>query len=126
MTFSWEHSLADSVQCEGYTRDISSSGVFVLTKERLLSGTGVKLEVRLPSRRGTRSGASLRTQGRVVRSEETGFAAVADMGFRMRFPETSSPEKAFGTDSSNGGSQHEASDEETSQKQFDVIRRFWM
>ena len=96
---------------EGYSRDISSTGVYVLTGERLPSGTAVKLEVTLPSLRGRRSGACLRTQGHVVRSEEVGFAAAADMGFRMQLPETNSSEELLV--GGNGGSKHEADGKET-------------
>jgi hypothetical protein len=93
--FSWEHSDRGTMRGEGYTRDISSIGVFVLTDDRLPPGTVVKLEVALPSLRGQRSGACLRTQGHVVRSEEVGFAATANMGFRMRLPEMHLSEQLF-------------------------------
>ena len=66
----------------------------MLTPDRLLTGTEVKLEVILPSLREKQTGASLRTHGHVVRSEATGFAAVAEMGFQMRLPETSTVEQA--------------------------------
>ena len=110
--FSWEPFDGDTIKSEGYTRDISSGGVFVLTSDRLLSGTEVKLEVSLPAPRETSSGASLMSQGRVVRSEETGFAAAADTGFRMRFPETSSSELSSGKVNGDGRSKHEAGSEE--------------
>jgi hypothetical protein len=101
------------MQVEGYTRDISSTSVYVLTGERLPSGTAVKLEIALPSLRGRRrSGACLRTQGHVVRSEEVGFAAVADMGFRMQLPRFSDEILVRG----NGGSKHEADGKETKDK----------
>jgi hypothetical protein len=85
--FSWEDLQGSTIRGEGYTRDISPSGVFVLTSDRLPSGTAVKLEVALPSLRQEPSGAFLRTHAHVVRSEELGFAAVADMGFRMQLPD---------------------------------------
>lgn len=70
------------------------------------SGTAVKLDVALPSLRGHRSGALLHTVGHVVRSEESGFAAAADMGFRMQMPEslTDSVERAV----SNANGKNEA------------------
>jgi len=114
VTFSWEHSDGSTVRGEGHTRDISPSGVYVQTGDRLPSGAPVKLEVDLPSLRGQRSGARLRTQGHVVRSEEGGFAVVANMGFRMQHSETRSSEKAFSK--GNGAGTHEAYSKETKHK----------
>ena len=124
--FSWEPSAGATIKSQGCTRDISSGGVFVLTSDRLSSGTAVKLEVSLPAPRETSSSASLMSEGRVVRSEETGFAAAADTGFRMRFPEASSSEQSFGKANGEGGTEHEAGSKETSKMQFDVTSRFWM
>lgn len=123
--FSWEPYAGDTIKSQGYTRDISSGGVFVLTSDRLSSGTAVKLEVSLPAPRETSSSASLMSEGRVVRSEETGFAAAADTGFRMRFPEPSSSEQSFGKVNGEGG-EDEAGSKKTSEVQFDVASRFWM
>jgi hypothetical protein len=99
---------------EGYTRDISSIGVYVLTGERLPSGAVVKLEVTLPSLRGQSSGACLRTHGHVVRSEDVGFAAAADMGFRMQSPLTRSSEQPFSK--GNGAATHEADSKQAKHK----------
>lgn len=106
---------------EGYTRDISSSGVYVLTTERLPSGAVLKLEVALPSLHGQRSGACLRTQGHVVRCEEVGFAAAADMGFRMQFPGARSSKQSFSR--GNGGATHEAQSKETKPKFVFLVPR---
>lgn len=116
VTFSWEHSDGSAVRGEGYTRDISPSGVFVLTSDRLPSDAVVKLEVNLPSLRGEGIGACLRTHGHVVRSEELGFAAAADMGFRMQLPETGSSEQSSGKAGGDGGGKHEADRKEASSK----------
>jgi len=102
VTFSWEHADGSRMRGEGYTRDICSAGVFVLTSDRLPAGTTVKLEVILPSLNENRSGASLRTQGRVVRLEEIGFAATAKTGFRMQFPKESSSKGSLGKRRGNG------------------------
>jgi hypothetical protein len=93
--FSWE-SPQGMNRGEGFTRDISPSGVFVVTGDRLPLGTTVKLEVALPSPRKEAPGAALRTRGHVVRSEQLGFAAVAEMGFRMQFPEIASSRSSRG------------------------------
>jgi hypothetical protein len=124
VTFSWEHPDGSTMRGEGYTRDISPAGVFVLTSDRLSSGTPVKLEVILPSLNEKRSGASLRTQGHVVRSEEIGFAAVADMGFRMRFPEGSSSADSVGNRDGNG--KFEESSKRDEALAMVPVSRFWM
>jgi PilZ domain-containing protein len=124
ITFSWEHMDGSKVRGQGYTRDISPAGVFVLTSDRLPSGTPMKLEVILPSLNEKRSGASLRTQGRVVRSEESGFPAAADMGFRMRFPEaSSSPDSAS---NSGGKGKFEASSKRNDVLALVPVSRFCM
>jgi hypothetical protein len=101
--FSWEHSEGSTIGGEGHTRDISTTGVFVLTSHQLPLGTAVKLEVSLPSLRiQQRLGASLCTVGHVVRSEALGFAAAADMGFRMQFPKTRSSRWSIDRGNSDG------------------------
>jgi hypothetical protein len=102
VTFSWEHADGNPMRGEGYTRDISPAGVFVLTSDRLPVTTAVKLEVTLPSLNQNRRGPSLRTQGRVVRLEEIGFAAAAEIGFRMQFSERSSSTDSLGKRGGNG------------------------
>jgi len=86
--FSWEYSNGSTMRGEGHTRDISATGVFVLTAHPLPSGAVVKLEVSLPSLRAPQQpGVRLQTLGHVVRSEPLGFAAAADTGFRMNSPD---------------------------------------
>jgi hypothetical protein len=119
--FSWENTQGSMTQGEGYTRDISPSGVFVLTGDRLPLGATVKLEVALPSPRKEISGASLRTRGHVVRSEQFVFAAVAEMGFRMQFPDTRSSRNTSGN-SKDHEDEHQASRKENSA----TLSRFWM
>jgi PilZ domain len=114
VTFSWQRPDGSTVRGEGYTRDISPCGVFVLTGDRLPSGAALDLEVALPSLRGQRTGARLRTHGHVVRSEEVGFAAAAEMGFRMQLLKTTSSEQSFSK--GNGGGAHEADSKETKHK----------
>lgn len=106
----------------GYTRDISPSGVFVLTNDQLPSGTAVTLEVTLPSLRGQTPGAFLRTVGHVVRRERTGFAAVANMGFRMQV--TDSMRNAFSKARVEGSEKNEANSQRCDQA--DLVSRFWM
>jgi hypothetical protein len=121
--FSWESPQAGLSRGEGVTRDISPSGVFVLTSTRLPLGTTVKLEVALPSPRKEPSGALLLTRGHVVRSEQLGFAAVAEMGFRMQFPEVPSARSSRGK---SGSAKQDASREEASDVQPNTSLRFSM
>ena len=67
----------------------------------------MKLEITLPSMRGEHSGACLRTLGHVVRSEGNGFAAVADLGFRMQFPASRTEDATRSKTGGNSGT-HEA------------------
>ena len=64
------------------------------------------------------------SEGRVVRSEETGFAAAADTGFRMRFPEPSSSEQSSGKVNGEGGAEHGTAGKGISKMQFDLTSRF--
>jgi len=121
VTFSWEQLDGSTMRSEGYTRDISQSGVFVVTGDRLPSGTVVKLEVALPSLRGQGLGACLRSQGRVVRSEEVGFAAAANTGFRMQLSETHAEEQLVGK--GNGGGTYEANSKGTRHKFLFLVSR---
>jgi len=118
--FSWENAQSSTIQGEGYTRDISPSGVFVLTSDRVPLGTTLKMEITLPSLRKKPSGALLRTRGHVVRSEELGFAAIAEMGFRMQFPGVRSSGESSGKLGDAGGKQ------KASGIQRHPVPRYWM
>ena len=109
---------------EGYTRDISPTGVYILTSDRLPAGAVVRLEVTLPSLRGQGSGALLQTSGHVVRSEEIGFAAVANMGFRMQVPETAVMQRPMGK--TNGSRKHEAESLEAKIKSLYLASRSYL
>ena len=123
--FSWESAQGGTRQGEGCTRDISSSGVFVVTNDRLPLGTTVKLDVALPAPRRETPGASLRTSGHVVRSEPLGFAAVAEGGFRMQFPSQKSSRHGS-RDIEGGASTRETSTEKSVDREIDAISRYWM
>lgn len=124
VVFSWANTDGNTMRGEGYTRDISPAGVYVLTSDRLPSSTAVKLEVTLPSLNEKRNGASLRTQGRVVRSEEIGFAVAADIGFRMQFPEGSSSADSLEKRAANG--RFDASGKRSEDRELVPLSRFWM
>ena len=75
---------AKAVSHEGRTRDISRSGVFVLTREPLPESCTVSLDVILPTSQFTAVGARLQSRGHVVRSQQEGFAVRVDVPFRIR------------------------------------------
>lgn len=105
--FSAEQSDGIVIRSEGYTRDISPSGVFVFTSVPLPWRANVNLEITLPSLRGEEAGACLRTVGHVVRTEEIGFAVVADLGFRMQYPDSRNEDVTHKNAGGNSGT-HEA------------------
>ena len=123
VTFVWEQTDGSRMHGDGYTRDISPAGVFVLTSNRLPPGTPVEMEVILPSLNEQRVGASLRAHARVVRSEMTGFAAAADIRFRMSFPEGPSSESVGNRD---GNGKFETSSKRNEALARVPVSRFWM
>jgi hypothetical protein len=86
--FSWETPAGAVGSGEGTTRDISAKSVFIVTSCLLPVESQVRMEVVLPPLRSNRRGPQLSAKGRVVRTENQGFAAVGDMGFRIEFVET--------------------------------------
>ena len=87
VSFFWESREGAIGAGEGHTRDISVAGVFILTAGLIPEGSVVRMEVTLPPLHAKGQRVRLRTQGRVVRTEDNGFAAIANMGFRMDFHE---------------------------------------
>jgi hypothetical protein len=78
--FTWKN--AEGVRChgQGLTRDISETGVFIVTSKCPPSGAAVRLQVRASAL--STSGLMMQTSGQVVRVEQTerprpaaGFAA---------------------------------------------------
>jgi PilZ domain len=124
VAFSWANTDGNTMRGEGYTRDISPAGVYVWTNDRLPSRTAVKLEVTLPSLNEKRNGASLRTQGHVVRSEEIGFAVAADIAFRMQFSEGSSSAESL--EKRAGDKKFDASGKRSEDRKLVPVSRFWM
>lgn len=124
VSFAFQQTDGSSLREEGYTRDISAAGVFVLTAARLASGTPVSLEVILPSLSEKPSGTFLRTQGRVVRLEETGFAAFAEMEFRLQFAHRSSSADSLSKRGGNG--EFKAGSKRNNALRIVPISRSWM
>src|SRR5579864_5192118 len=124
VAFSWANTDGNTMRGEGYTRDISPAGIYVWTSDPLPSSTAVKLEVSLPSLNEKRNGASLRTQGRVVRSEEIGFAVAADIAFRMQFSEGSSSAESL--EKRAGDKKFDASGKRSEDQELVPVSRFWM
>jgi hypothetical protein len=85
VSFFWESREGSVGMGEGHTRDISVTGIFILTTGLVPKGSLVRMDVSLPPLHGKGQRVHLHTQGRVLRTEDAGFAAMADMGFRMDF-----------------------------------------
>ncbi len=75
-------------QVEGFTRDISTRGVFVCCPVSPPAGAAVELEIRLPPLAAAAQGLRLQAEGQVVRVDgagtESGFAAVASFGLHAK------------------------------------------
>jgi len=84
VSFEWESNGGTFHRGDGYTRDISPAGVFVVTSQPLPVGIALRLEVDLPSLQTEGSGPRLRTNAHVIRAERGGFAAIADTEFRLQ------------------------------------------
>lgn len=70
----------------GFTRDISTGGVFVTSSTAPPLGTPIAVELHLPSLAPSGPGLRLRAEGQVVRvegmQEQPGFAVAAHFGLR--------------------------------------------
>ena len=78
--FQWIDEEGVQRQAGGFTRDISTGGIFVLSAMSPPIGTGISLEVILPSLAAASRGCQLKADGRVVRVESEGFGGTADFG----------------------------------------------
>jgi hypothetical protein len=80
--FRWNDEQSGRQQNGGFTRDISTGGLFVYSPIPPSSGVTVELEVMLPPLEESGHGVRLRSEGRVLRIERkgghTGFAATGD------------------------------------------------
>jgi hypothetical protein len=80
--FRWNGEQGGRQQNGGFTRDISTGGLFVYSLIPPPSGVTVELEVMLPPLEESGHGVRLRSEGRVLRierkGEHTGFAATGD------------------------------------------------
>jgi hypothetical protein len=79
-SFRWESSEGIPQKGEGTTRDISTKGVFVLSKLGPHPGADIEVDVYLPSLSGRPRSLQLHGEGKVIRNvnsgaPETGFAA---------------------------------------------------
>ena len=95
----------------------------MLTVAPLRKGLLVQLEVNLPSLNEKHDGLSLRTRGKVIRAEEKGFAAVADMGFRIQLPAAQTLKQTVGKSRKNGRYRHESSTEGANLRQTELASR---
>ena len=95
VVFRWRGPGLHLLQGEGVCRDVSVTGIFVLTPTCPPTGTVVNMEIFFPSLRIGAQTLKLVTEGRVVRLEHpawgeqgNGFAALLSDGFAIpRFEE---------------------------------------
>jgi hypothetical protein len=80
--FRWSDEQSSRQQNGGFTRDISTGGLFIYSLIPPPLGVTVELEVVLPALEESGHGVRLRSEGRVLRIERkgdpTGFAATGD------------------------------------------------
>ena len=81
----WKDHQGSAHEIGGFSRDISTAGLFVLSSMPPPDGTDVSVEVLLPALGGdTSRGLRLQSEGEVVRVEhgeaETGFAVRCEFG----------------------------------------------
>lgn len=80
-TFSWKETKGKKHRGEGYTRDVSKRGVFIVSDSCPPSHTKLRLDVILPPLKYDSAPVQMRGQGQVVRVEQgrtakrKGFAA---------------------------------------------------
>ena len=84
--FTWRDRKRAKQKEGGFTRDIGTSGLYVVSNRSLPVGTKLQLDIHLPCGEGVRYPiALLRATGSVVRTgesgEEHGFAAAGNVGF---------------------------------------------
>ena len=87
-SFSWKDSNKSSQTAEGMTRDISTQAIFVVASHCPRAGDQLRLDVQLPSLRGT-PGVRLGGDGIVLRvdrteSGATGFAVATTLRSEVR------------------------------------------
>lgn len=75
--------------CDLRTRDVSSAGAFLETRDPLCVGTNVRVELFLPCKNvveviRTDSGARIAVQGRIIRSTQEGIGVEFSKGFSIR------------------------------------------
>lgn len=80
--FTCEYANGDIQEGNGLTRDISKSGIFILSSAAPPLDAAVLFRVILPLPESP--GTKLRGHGHVVRVEGEGFAVNADVAFRMQ------------------------------------------
>lgn len=83
VVFQWMDGEERNQQGGGFTRDISTCGVFVLCEAPPPEAVGIALEILLPPFAADTPGLRLKGKGEVVRAEQTqpmcGFAVVSDL-----------------------------------------------
>lgn len=80
VVYSWTDERGTSHQAGGFTRDISTEGVYVVASQRPPNGAVLWLEATLPPLEQAAEPLPLRAKGCVRRVDARGFALSSDFG----------------------------------------------
>ena len=78
--YSWTDETGMNHQAGGFTRNISTQGIYVVAARRPPAGTNLWVEAALPPLKAAAEVLPLRAEGQVRRVERTGFALSSDLG----------------------------------------------
>ena len=91
--FEWIDEEGQAQVGAGFTRDLSATGVFLLSAASPPEGTRMRIEVLLPVERPAEEGLKLSSDATVIRvehaHESTGFAASSQFAFAGEMPGSS-------------------------------------
>lgn len=80
VVYSWTDERGTSHQAGGFTRDISTEGVYIVASQRPPNGAVLRLEATLPPLEQAAEPLPLRALGLVRRVDARGFALTSDFG----------------------------------------------
>ena len=77
LPFEWIRSGAKT-RVAGETRNVSSSGVLFTSSEQVVIGEPIEYTITFPKPAGTQAGVKLRCMGKVLREDNSAFAATLE------------------------------------------------